>query len=92
MADVGVGGRASKMFALVIRIVGDSVEAERPAIGAEFRTAGTGNVEVWRDNLGLLGTAGLIDGVTDSNVPATCFRSSEVWGEESLSLGGRDGP
>ena len=48
-------------------------------------------MEVWRDSLGLLGAAGLIDGVTDSNVPATCFRSSEVWGEESLSLGGREG-
>lgn len=36
MADVGVGGRASKMFALMMRIVGDSVEAERLATGADL--------------------------------------------------------
>ena len=36
MADVGVGGGASKSFAWVLRIVGESVEAERPVTAADL--------------------------------------------------------
>ena len=88
MADVGVGGGASKALAWVFRFVGDSVEAEMPMTVADLGSAGGANVEVWRDSFGLLGAAGLVDGMTDNIAPAT-FRSSDVWGEESLCLGGR---
>ena len=90
MADVGVGGGASKSLAWMFRILGESVEKERPVTAADFWSAGEGNVEVWRDSFGLLGAAGLADGMTDSIAPATCLRSSEVWGEESLCLAGRE--
>lgn len=45
---------------------------------ADLEIDGEANVEVWRDSLGLLGAAGLVDGMTDSIAPATCFRSSDV--------------
>lgn len=64
MADVGVGGGASKTFAWVFRNVGGSVEAERLMNAADLGTAGEDNVEVWRDSLGLLGAAGLVGGMT----------------------------
>lgn len=48
-------------------------------------------MEVWSDSFGLLGAADLVDGMTDSIAPATCFRSSDVLGEESLCLTGREG-
>ena len=49
-------------------------------------------MEVWRDSFGLLGAAGLADGITDSIAPATtCLRSSDMWGGESLCLGGLEG-
>ena len=78
MADVGVGGGASKSSAWMLRIVGEWVEAERGATAADVGTAGEGNIEVWRDSFGLLGAAGLADGIIDSIAPATCFRISDV--------------
>ena len=78
MADVGVGGGTSKSLAWVFRRVGDSVEAEILMTAADLEIDGEANVEVWRDSLGLLGAAGLVDGMTDSIAPATCFRSSDV--------------
>lgn len=47
-------------------------------------------MEVWRDSFGRLDAAGLVDGMTDSIAPATCFRRSDLWGEASLCLAGRD--
>ena len=74
--DIGVGGGASKT--VVLRMEGDS-----PA------TAGEDNLEVWRESFGLLGATGLDDGITDSIAPATCLRSSDMWGWESCR-GGRE--
>lgn len=91
MADVGVGGGASNALAWVLRFVGDSAEADMLMTAADLGCTGEANAEVWRDSLGRLGTAGLVDGMTDNIAPATCFRSSDVWGEESLCLGGREG-
>ena len=89
MVDVGVGGGASKTLACVPRILGDSAEAERSVIAADLWTAGEDNVDVWRDSFGLLGAAGLDDGMADSIAPATtCLRSSDMWGGESLCLEG----
>ena len=48
-------------------------------------------MEVWRDSFGLFGAADLVDGMTDSIASATCFRSSDVRGEESLCLAGSEG-
>lgn len=36
MADVGVGGGASRSFAWVFLVVGELVEAERPVTAADF--------------------------------------------------------
>ena len=91
MADVGVGGGASKTLACVFWIVRDSVDSEGLVIAADLCIAGKDNAEVWRDSLGLLGAAGRDDGMTDSIAPATCLRSSDMWGGESLCLGGREG-
>ena len=88
MADVGVGGGASKTLACVFRTVGDSVEVEGSVTTVDLWTAGEDNVEVWRDSLGLLGAAGLDDGMADSIAPATCRRSSDIWGGESFCRGG----
>lgn len=46
MADVGVGGGASKALAWVLRFVGDSAEAEMPMTAADLGSAGAANVEV----------------------------------------------
>ncbi len=78
MADVGVGGGVSNMFAWVFRVIGDSVEADRLVAAADLWTAGEGSMEVWRDSFGLLGATDLVDGMTDSIASATCFRSSDV--------------
>lgn len=89
MADVGVGGGASKAFTWAFRNMGDSVHADRPRFPPSLGLACCEEMEVCRDSFGLLGGGGLVD--TESIAPATCFRSSEAFGEISLGVSERDG-
>ena len=66
------------------------MEVERSETAVDLWTSGGDNVEVWRDSFGLLGAAGLEDGMTDSIASATCLRNSDTWGGESLCLGARE--
>lgn len=80
-AEDGVGGGASKTFACVFQVVGDSVEMSREApslfVGAD------GGIAVCNESFGLVSAGGLVDGIMDNIASATCFRSSDVWGEDS---------
>jgi hypothetical protein len=80
MAEDGVGGGPSNEFALVLRSVGDSV----------VDVARVGAIEVCRDSFGLFGADGVVDGITDSMAPASCRLSSNVCGDDSLCLAGRE--
>ena len=78
MADIGVGGGASKVLGCGFWMVGDSVVVERSGTAADLWTAGGDNLEVWRDSFGLWGGTGLDDGMTDIIASATCLRSSDM--------------
>jgi len=70
-AEDGVGGGASKVFARVFRVVGESVEILRDA--ASLFVGGDGGIAVCSESFGLLGAGGLFDGIMDNIAPATCF-------------------
>lgn len=72
----GAGRGASKVFACVFRVVGESVEILRDA--PSLFVGGDGGIAVWRESFGLLGGRGLVDGIMDIMAPATCFRSQVV--------------
>ena len=80
MAEDGVGGGPSNEFALVLRTVGDSV----------VDVAKFGAIEVCSDSFGLFGTEGVVDGITDSIVLASCLLKSNVCGDDSPCLPGRE--
>ena len=80
MAEDGVGGGPSNEFALVLRTVGDSV----------VDVARFGAIEVCSDSFGLFGVDGVVDGITDSMAPASCLLNSNVCGDDSLRLSGRE--
>lgn len=70
------GSGASKVFVCVFRVVGESVEILRDA--PSLFDGGDGGIAVCRESFGLLRGGGLVDGIMDIMVPATCFRSPEV--------------
>ena len=87
IAEDGVGGGGSKVFACVFRVVGESVDRLRvPPRNCAGSDCG---IDVWRESLGLLGAGGLVGGITDSIAPATCFLSSDVCGDASRCRDGR---
>lgn len=80
-ADDGVGGGGSKVFAMVLRTVGESVSVMRLRLGRLAWAVDNGGRVVWRESLGLLNVGGRVGGMAESMVSVTCFRTSAVSGD-----------
>ena len=83
---------------MVLRTVGESVFPTTLRFDLLFSEVDKGGKAVWRDNFGLFGVGGRVEGITESMAPATCFRSSELSGdsdrldlEDDKALGWRVG-
>ena len=79
--DCGVGGGASIVLATVLRAVGESASPTALGVVRLQNDVTTGGKAVCRESFGLLEVDGCGGGITESMVPATCFRSSEVAGD-----------
>ena len=81
-----MGGGGSKVFAIVLRAVVESLSVKRLRLGDFACTDEDGGRAVRRESLGLLNSGGRLEGTTESMVSATCCRKSEVSGDSGRGV------